>query len=563
MSRAGTSWARRVAATTRAFTGGGALSYPVRTDMRRLAVSSAVLALLALAACGKSAPSPAPSPSASTAAVHTPTAAPPPAAHGGWEEGPAALDRALAAQAPVLLYVGSEWCPPCKALEANLFSKQAFWEATKGFRRVRVDGDADGAQAVADRFEARAYPTLLLLAPGGEELFRAHHAVSLDELSPALAAAAATGSGFTKALTRLGAGGATAADCALLAAVDWSPASGMTLSTDRRLAALTRAFEQCREAPPATRAPLAAHLLGLAATADTSADSALPGAPVKPMEGALLDAVFQTDETAWAARTLVTTWAKPVVSWVLGADRGPRFAALRDRWLRAAAALRARPGAPLDIQLLGYNPVLDFHELEHADSPLGAPLRAEIEAAVARVDGLARSPAERHAVVPGAAYLLRSVGQGEKARALLLAEVARTDAPSYHLTTLSQWALADGHPDEARRFAREAVTRARGRPSRLQWMLNELSLYSNDPADRPTLLARAAEAYALLFAGDDAFLGRNQPRAARLAELLAPLSADPAVKALVEKYSPRCAALPEATRAPCREHFAALRAAPK
>lgn len=537
------------------------MTSPSRT--RRLCLSW-LLAGLTLAATACSKADPAPPPPAATSLISTSaaaTSAPPTprpgSAHAGWEEGPAALAKALAARAPVLLYVTSEWCPPCKAMEANLLSKPAFLDATRGLVRVRVDGDADGAQAVIERFEARAYPTLLLLSPEGEELFRAHHAVSLEELSPALAAAAAAaGSGFTAALGRLGAGGTAAADCTLLATVDWGPGSGMTFSTERRLAELKRAFEQCQGAPAATRALLAAHLLGLAASADTMADSALPGAPIQPMQGALLDAVLASDEAAWAARTLITTWATPVVSWVLGADRGPRFTALRDRWLHAAAAIRARIGAPLDVQLLGHNAALDFHRLEHGAAPPGAPLRAEIEAAVGRVDALARSPAERSSIVPNAAYLLRSIGQGERARALLLAEIATGAAPSYHLTTLSQWALADGDRDEAQRFAREAVTKARGRPSRLQWLLNEISMYSNDPADKADLLGRAAEAYALLFERDDAFLGRNRARAERLAEILRPLRDEAAVKALVERYSPRCSSLPEASRAHCLQHFA-------
>jgi thiol-disulfide isomerase/thioredoxin len=392
------------------------------------------LAVALAAGCGKSNPAPSPAPAISTPATSAAAVPVQPVTASeqeGWEEGPAALEKALAARVPVLLFVTSEWCPPCKALEANLLSKPAFRDATKGLVRVRVDGDAEGAQTVAERFEARAYPTLLLLSPEGEELFRAHHAVSLEELSPALAAAAAAGSGFKKALARLGEGGAAPADCAFFAAVDWGPASGVTLSTPERLTHLRRAFEQCKDAPAATRALLAAHLLGLAAVADTTADSALPGASVKGMEAALLDAVFGSEESAWAARTLVTTWATPVVSWVLEAERGPRFAALRDRWLRAAAAIRARPGAPLDMRLLGYNAVLDFHRLERGAAPLDPALCAEIEAAVDRVEPLARTAAERHSVVPNAAYLLRSVGRGERARALLLAEVAKVDAPSY------------------------------------------------------------------------------------------------------------------------------------
>lgn len=528
---------------------------------RARATALAASVAFTLLACGPAEPPPSPRPDASISQAAAPSgpAAPPPAGPDGWEDGPAALESALSGETPVLLYVRSEWCPPCRALDANVLSRPAFIDATKGLRRVRIDGDADGAQAVIERFEARAYPTLLLLSPRGEELFRAHHAISLDELSPALAAAAASGSGFEQARARLGAGAATLADCTLLAAVDWGTGPGMALSTEHRLTELQRAVDHCGSAPAATRGLLASHLLGLAATADLHADSALPGAGILPRAGALLDAVFADDEATWAARTLITTWVKPVVGWVLGGERGPRFAVLRDRWLRAAAAIRLRPGAPLDVQLLGYNAAIDLHALEHGEAPLPAPLRAEIEAAVARVSALARTSSERHAVVPEAAYLLRSTGRRDEARAMLLAEIATGDAPSHHQTTLSQWALADGDRDAARRFARDAVTSARGRASRLQWMVNELSLYSTDPLDRPRLLELAADVYRVLFERDDAFLGRNHPRAARLVEILGPLRAEAAVRALVERHSPRCSALPAESREPCHRHFAALR----
>src|SRR5688572_5013528 len=160
-----------------------------RSNRTLRALRLALVVLVVTGACGRSEP---PSPALTSAGATT--AAHPAPAPQGWEEGPAALDRALASGAPVLLYMSSEWCPPCRALEANLLSKQAFRDATRGLYRVRVDGDADGAQAIAERFEAQAYPTLLLLSPGGQELFRAHHAVSLEELGPALAAAAAAGS---------------------------------------------------------------------------------------------------------------------------------------------------------------------------------------------------------------------------------------------------------------------------------------------------------------------------------------------------------------------------------
>ena len=447
-------------------------------------------------------------------------------------------------------------------MDANLLSKPAFRDATREMAHVRIDGDSEGAQAIAERFEARAYPTLLLLDAGGQEVFRAHHEVTPEEIAPVLASVAGAGKGFSAALQRLDSGGFTRDDCALFGAVDWSPASGMSLSTEARIAALSKAFSRCDGADSTARARIAAHLLTLASAADTYADSALPGAPVRGLTGPLLDAVFASDDTVWAARGMITTWSTVVVRWLQGESRGAEFGALRDRWLRGASALRKRDGAGLDVVLLSYDAVIDLHKLEHGSLPLPASIRDEIEAAVTRVDGLAKTPSERHAVVSNEAYLLRSIGFGERAKELLIREIARTDAASHYQTTLSQWAKEEGRRDEARRFAHDAVTSARGRISRLQWMVNELQLLSEDvasPEGRALFLTRAAEAYPVLFAGDDAFLGRNAPRAARLAEMLAPLHEDAAVKALVETYGPRCGAMTGAQRAACDKHFTTLR----
>ncbi|MEZ4307796.1 MAG: thioredoxin family protein [Polyangiaceae bacterium] len=539
---------------------------------------TATLGLL-MASCGDTNP-PASSSSAATGAATVSTVAPPTALPGAaaatpapsltapptpWQS-PDALDHARTARKPVLFYVSSEWCPPCRALEASLFSTKAFWDATRDLVHVRVDGDDDGAQALVSRFEAWAYPTLLLLSPDGEELFRAHHAVSLDELTPALAAASATSGGFASALARLEKASPSPADCALFAAIDWSSAPTATLEGPARIDALKKAYQSCSASPTqpdAVRAALAAHLLGMAAMADMAADSASPGAAVRPLAKELLDTILHDAESAWAARTLITTWVKLVVPWHLGADRGPAFTSLRDRWLKAAANIASRPGAPLDMVLLAENPTIDFHALEQGTTPIAPALAARIEQTISRVDALAKTQAERHSVAGNAAYLLRSIGQKDRARDYLLAEIQKSDSPSHYQTTLSQWALADGDLDDARRLARAAVDSARGRPSRLQWMVNELALYREDPQDRPTLLARATAIYDLLFSADDAFLGRNKVRTAQLASLLDTARGDPTLVSLAATYGQRCKSLPESQRLDCQVHFASLGVPPK
>ncbi len=496
-----------------------------------------------------------------------------PIEHVGWADGPLALDSALLRKEPVLLYMSSAWCPPCRALEANLLSTQAFRDATSGMARVRIDGDSEGAQAIAEKFDANAYPTLILLDSEGDELFRAHHAIRLEELTTALASVKARGQRFRTLAQRLALEppssrngnpaslSVSALDCGLLSAADWGDGAALRLRSEDTFTAISNAFQSCRSAPFEVQASLAAQAISLASGANFAADSALPGNALLPLATVLLDAVFKNDDTVWAARTLITTWVKPVFAWLSLEKNSPSFVSLRDRFLNAAEVIRNRPNVPLDVLLLTYNPMVDLHHLAAGNAPLPEETRSRIAKEVERVVALAEEPALRHALLGNAAYLLRTIGQKENARALLEKEISRTSDPSHYLTTLSQWALVDGDVVAARQFARAAVTRAKGRTSQLQWLVNEVSMFAETAGNQPDsaiFVQRVTEVYALLFAKNDAFSGRNRVRANQLLASLLKHRHLPEVKAIATKFSPQCQGLPEASRSLCKAHFAEL-----
>lgn len=98
------------------------------------------------------------------------------------------LDQALAEakDSKRLVFVeftGSDWCPPCKRLDAEVYSKPEFIKAaTQEFVLVKLDfpkkkpqsaEEATHNKAVADRFKVASYPTVLVLDPSsGKELMR-------------------------------------------------------------------------------------------------------------------------------------------------------------------------------------------------------------------------------------------------------------------------------------------------------------------------------------------------------------------------------------------------------
>jgi len=95
----------------------------------------------------------------------------------------AALKQAAADKKPLLLeFTGSDWCPPCKALTANVFEKPAFEEFAKSnvvlvkfdFPRRKEQEEALKAtnQAMAKKYQVQGFPTVILVSSSGEEMAR-------------------------------------------------------------------------------------------------------------------------------------------------------------------------------------------------------------------------------------------------------------------------------------------------------------------------------------------------------------------------------------------------------
>ena len=84
----------------------------------------------------------------------------------------AAFAAAKAANKPVFLYWGAEWCPPCAQIKTTIFSKREFQERSRLFVPVYLDGDTPSAQKHGERFGVVGYPTMILFKPDGTEITR-------------------------------------------------------------------------------------------------------------------------------------------------------------------------------------------------------------------------------------------------------------------------------------------------------------------------------------------------------------------------------------------------------
>jgi len=84
----------------------------------------------------------------------------------------------------LLFFTGSDWCPPCKRIKAEIYSSQVFIKyAEKELVLVMADfprrpeNQLSEAQkkknyALAERFGARSFPTSVILDKKGKELQR-------------------------------------------------------------------------------------------------------------------------------------------------------------------------------------------------------------------------------------------------------------------------------------------------------------------------------------------------------------------------------------------------------
>jgi tetratricopeptide (TPR) repeat protein len=105
--------------------------------------------------------------------------------HGSLEE---AQDRAKAEGKLVFVDVGAYWCPPCQKLDEQVFIMPKVGEAL-GDRYISVHIDAEKGEGpdVVREYHVQAYPTLLVLEPGGMEKGRVVDFLPADALLTALA----------------------------------------------------------------------------------------------------------------------------------------------------------------------------------------------------------------------------------------------------------------------------------------------------------------------------------------------------------------------------------------
>ncbi len=463
-----------------------------------------------------------------------------------------AFEKARQDNSLVFLYWGAVWCPPCNELKANVFSKPQFVELMRGFVPVYLDGDTEEAQTWGERLQTSGYPTVLILDRERKELFRLGSSINIEEFAEAIQPLVGASHNFASALDALKKGSLTGADWKILAFADWDQLPSQYGDAAARRTLLQKAAMTVPSSLKQEKALLTAAYLSAWAGAKGDLSAA-----ERDEAKALLEPLLQDKKAVETARSFVVNQAASVLGKLYPDPKVPAYQKTKKLWLEAAEHIEADPKASVDTRLSALRPAFECFRLEQPEGKIPDSLKKQVQTAVALADERAQSEYERHAVISGAAYFLRQVGDGEGARRLLEAELARTNTPWYYQSSLASLELEAGHPKKAQEWSAKARASAQGRATKIQWITNDILLNAKhlDKDQSVYLQSLAKEYYQIATSLNDGFSGRNKTRSQRVLEALMPLKADPEFKKVLTTYAPLCQKQSGESRAACEAHF--------
>ena len=533
-------------------------------------VFGSALAALLLAGCDrrKEEPPPPPEPQSVSAAATKGEGHLPPGIE--WFDGDvdAAFAAAKAANKPVFLYWGAEWCPPCAQIKTTIFSKREFQERSRLFVPVYLDGDTPSAQKHGERFGVVGYPTMILFKPDGTEITRLPGGVDVARYAKILDVALADARPVSDILAAARSGGAvTSNDWKLLAYYSWSTDNGHVLPADQELATFRALANRCPAELPADCARFFFDYLGAAAGASEPGKPALDGLERADARRKLL-AMLPSPAVQSANVDNLLYGPKDTIG-LLSSDGTPERTQLTGAWRDAIGQLGGDAN-PLSAseELLRVRARVLLARLDAPDAPLPPALLDDARQAVAHVDATTPEGYPRQAAINAAANLYWEAGLEAEANTLLTAELGKSKSPYYFMLDLADLAEKAGRKQEAVDWLARAYAGAQGPATRFQWGYNYLvGLLEMTPEDVQGIERAGLSVLGELDGSPDAFYQRTRMRLEQLDTMLLEWGqtgeASKVIDTLRARTSEICRKLPEKDvgRANC-EKFLTAKARP-
>jgi thiol-disulfide isomerase/thioredoxin len=417
----------------------------------------------------------------------------------------AAFAQARARELPLLLYWGAVWCPPCNRIKAAVLGHEAL--AERALVALHIDGDADGAQRLAERLGVRSYPTFVLYQPDGAEITRLPCELDGPAFLAALDVALRVDVTAAQALATALAQPAAVTDDAwrLLANYAWDTDEDRLLAGRDLAATLGALTAACTQDDAAARLCWhALHAAGKAASVDgvlaLLADQAASRAQMDLVSQYAVDLVRSLSEPHTPARGALTQAFADALERI---ENDATVAAIDQLQALRTRVRMARMGAPV--------------------AGLGALASARVAELLA-APGVLADPALHHALLNTAAGMLTDAGLALDAERVLLSALDVSHAPYYFMHSLAAAAKKRGDTAAMFDWYERAWRESHGSATRLQWGVTAV-LALLDGADPARIERLSAQMLAELAAVGDAACQRNRTQLARLLKKLDPQAA--------------------------------------
>ena len=386
-----------------------------------------------------------------------------------WVEGDVdgAFAQARSSNKPILLYWGAGWCPPCQQLKTTVFTRPDFIARTRLFVPVHLDGDEEGAQKWGDTFQVTGYPTMVVLGPDGHERMRIAGSMDLTQYAGVLDIALADLQPVAALLAQASAGKTLSeGECRRLALNGWSADEDLVEADYLpRATQLRAAAQRC----PVKLADERARLVVIAAWYQSQAEVAAIDKGAKP--SATLAGDFE------AVRAVLRTEKRAVaVGDALLYLRQPFFRTLKptagaEAWsgdfVRVMDAMAVDPDFALADQLLAIRAKIYALQGIKGGVPEGTA-RASLARLESALAGATQAYA-RSTILNSGIHIWKLLGQGERAYAVVQAEMAHSPAGYYSKQDLADIAESLGRKEDALRWYAASFDDARGPATRFQW----------------------------------------------------------------------------------------------
>ena len=417
-----------------------------------------------------------------------------------------ALARSREIDAPIFLYWGTKWCPPCAEMQTTVLQRSAFRSRCAELIAVGVDGDALGAQALGERLDTEVYPTLLFLGGDESEWIRMPGGLGEDTFCAVIDAALRRRTPMTALADALGRTGRELQDddLTLLAYHYWPQDQSVHPGTERLpflenlyAAAMSRGLDSASRV-------LTWQLVESVGRATVDADSAV--------RHRLYDRVVEllhSRHATYSTLYYALVSLEPVVAFLCEND-GARRHELTGAIGRVLGRLVDDAGLSWTERLIAQSASVALQSMPEAPGE-PAPLLERTRVMVASADAATVSATERQSVMNMAGHLLRQSGLREESIRLFRAEIDRSPWPTYFMPYVAEMYMEKNDREEAFRWWQRSYDETPGTTTRFELGVRYIAaLVRHAPEERSGIERMIAR----LFSdhGDDADMARGRVR---------------------------------------------------